>query len=104
LLNFLTMIKASRKRTEPNTDVKKVKEKHLRDPKPPIEAKRGIWNNVEVNVPQPEPPEDAIKRFGPCQVEMNQAQTAILMLQSKEQHVCSRTFEIADESTVQVLY
>lgn len=66
---------------------KEKKEKGLRPPKTSMQPPRGVSVDLEIKPPQQISPEEALKKFGPCHVEAQQAKTAILLLPSPETHV-----------------
>ncbi|CAL8144370.1 unnamed protein product [Orchesella dallaii] len=59
----------------------------LRTPRATETVERGLGREFKVSVPVPQSSEDFIKKFGPLSVEVQQALTAILMLESPEYNI-----------------
>lgn len=66
---------------------KKSKDGGLRTPRVTEDASRGLNLDFKVPTPLPKTSEEFIRRFGPLTVEIQQALTAILMLDSPESNV-----------------
>ncbi len=66
---------------------KSSKDGGLRTPRVTEDASRGLTLDFKVPTPLPKTSEEFIRRFGPLTVEIQQAITAILMLDSPESNV-----------------